>query len=252
MVYNSLTEIPRNVKECFDWLIAVKGSSRFNTQALGFALHNFLVDMPVGLTRVPSLEMVKRFAKGFLEQKELKQEPHVTCLLAKYRSPMNKTDGMDMKRLFCYNESDYDNVVKSKNISRDEMASIVARVAGNCERFLKRIKTPAQYESAYSSEATWEASCALKPTECAAILVGIAPMLYAGLISLWISSNPELFGEEKSVKEKRLGRVMKILGFEEPGCREDLTRISVRQALVDMDKEIIERIYEIAGFWAFY
>ncbi|CDR97801.1 hypothetical protein BBBOND_0402890 [Babesia bigemina] len=157
MLYHSLTDVPRNLKECLDWLIAVKGTSKFNTQALGYALYNFLVDKPVGMKYVPSVEKVKRLSREFMQKKEFKDLPAVGDLLRRFTERMNKTDFVDIKRFFALHESDYENIVKLNGVTPDSIAKDVDKIADGCEQFLNEIKTPGQYESAYSSEATWEA-----------------------------------------------------------------------------------------------
>ncbi|GBE58841.1 hypothetical protein, conserved [Babesia ovata] len=251
MVYNSLTEAPRNLKECFDWLVALNGSSKFNTQALGFAVYNFLVDKPVGTLLIPSLEKVKRLSKEFLEQKELKNRPYVEELLSKYKEPVNK-QSRSIKHFLGDYESDYKNVVKRSGVKPDDIAENVARIASSSKMSVMLIGTPDQYESAYSSEATWDASCSKDPEACAVIFVGIAPMLYAGLQSLWDETTPKFSGSETPIETNRMGKLMKALGFTEPEYRGDTSRSHVRRAVRFMHQYVLEDIYDLAGFWAFY
>ncbi|GBE62322.1 hypothetical protein, conserved [Babesia ovata] len=82
-VYNSLTEAPRNFKECIDWLIALKGTDPENNfEAMGAALHKFLADKPVGKMELPALEKIKSISKEFLESPGLKNEPFVKRMLS--------------------------------------------------------------------------------------------------------------------------------------------------------------------------
>ncbi|CDR97834.1 hypothetical protein BBBOND_0403220 [Babesia bigemina] len=252
MVYHSLTDVPRNLKECLDWLIAVKGTSKFNTQALGYALYNFLVDKPVGTTYVPSVEKVKRLSREFMQKKEFKDLPAVGDLLRRFTERMNKTDFVDIKRFFALHESDYENIVKVNGVTPDSIAKDVDKIADGCEQFLNEIKTPGQYESAYSSEATWEASCSKRPEDCAAVLVGIAPMLYAGLHSLFTGSNGHHFGTPPPNETLLVSKVMKAMGFVESKCRDGLSRSDLRHAFRDMHMDVLDTIYNFAGFWAFY
>ncbi|GBE62163.1 hypothetical protein, conserved [Babesia ovata] len=252
MVYNSLTEAPRNLKECIDWLIALKGTSKFNTQALGFAVHRILADTSVGLLRVPAIEKVKRVSKEFLEQKELKGRPYVKNLLSRFREPMNKTDSMGFRGIWSDHLSDYENVLKEDGVKPDDMAKNVTHVVSNCESFLKRIQNPHLYKSAYSSQATWDASCAKNPDACAAVLVGFAPMLWVGLVSLWDVINDDTAAGAAPDADNSLASVLKALGYVEPECRFGMCASDVRQALRVMHKDVLETIYDLAGFWAFY
>ncbi|GBE59286.1 hypothetical protein, conserved [Babesia ovata] len=251
MVYTSLIEAPRNFKEGVDWLVALRGTNgRKNLAAMGAAVYDFLADKPVGLLLVPSLEKVKRLSKEFLEQKDLEDKSYVKDLLGKFDGPMDK-NSRSLKHLSGNFGSDYKNVVKSRGFKPDDIARNVGAIVSNCEMLLKNIKNPDHYNSAYSSEATWEASCAENPEACAVVLVGIAPMLYAGLVSLWDATNPVMFGSTTTA-DADLRKLVKALGYVEPECRDSLNRFNVRRALVDMNKIILPTIYEIAGFWAFY
>ncbi|GBE62191.1 hypothetical protein, conserved [Babesia ovata] len=251
MVYNSLTEAPRNLKECIDWLVALKGTSKFNTQALGFALYKFLVDKPVGTLLIPSLEKVKRLSKEFLEHEDLRNRSYVKDLLSRFKEPMNK-DHYRLRAMVSDNtESDYENFVKSRGFTADDIARNVRAIVSNCEIILENVKNPDQYNSAYSSEATWAASCSKNPEACAVILVGIAPMLYAGIESL--RDETEYANRtEQSETDKDFRKVLKALGYVEPEYRDGLSRSDVCKAVTNMHPRILPTIYDVAGFWAFY
>ncbi|GBE62101.1 hypothetical protein, conserved [Babesia ovata] len=252
MVYNSLTEAPRNLKEGIDWLMALKGTSKFNTQALGFAVHRILADTSVGLLRVPAIEKVKRVSKEFLEQKELKGRPYVKNLLSRFREPMNKTDGMELKRMFSVGRSDYVNLVKSEGIKPEDIAKDLGQILDACEKFLDEIKNPDQYESAYSPEATWAKSCSKSPEACAVIFVGIAPMLEAGLRSLRCASRDAASLLSHYDKKKHLKKLMKALGYGESECRANMSASYIFKASENVGYIMLGKIYDLAGFWAFY
>ncbi|GBE60409.1 hypothetical protein, conserved [Babesia ovata] len=251
MVYDSLAEAPRNLKECIDWLIALKGvDPENNLLPVGAALYDLLADMPVGFTEVPALEKVKLVSKKFLEKPELKDQPLVKGLLDRFANPMSKT-GSFARRGKTLIQSEYENVIQTRDAKPETIAKNLGKVVYACEGFLRSIKVSGQYTSAYSSEATWEASCAKDPEACAVVLVGIAPMLYTGLHALRIASkaatNKFLFDAKHG-----LGDVVKAVGYEEPGCRASMSGSDVLKALEGVDKRVLETIYDLAGFWAFY
>ncbi|GBE60898.1 hypothetical protein, conserved [Babesia ovata] len=252
MVYNSLTEAPRNLKECFDWLVALKGAdAKKNLAAMGAAVYGFLVDKPVGTLLIPSLEKVKRLSKEFLEQKELRDRPYVKEVLNRFKEPMNK-DFRRFRDVYGDSKSDYKNVVKARGVKPEDIARNVTRTVSSCEKFLDDIKIPDQYKSAYSSEATWEASCSKNPEACAVVLVGIAPMLYVGVGCLWVESYDDYIFRGTSNRDRRLGKIMKALGFVEPGCRAGISGSDVLQTLRNTDEDLVDILYDFAGFWAFY
>ncbi|GBE62645.1 hypothetical protein, conserved [Babesia ovata] len=254
MVFNSLTEAPRNLKESIDWLMALKGTdARKNLEAIGYAIYDFLADKPVGFMELPALEKIKSVAKEFLGQEELKDRFYVSALLKRYTEPMGKNFLLRLKSPWTTHRSDYKNVVNRWGVKPGGIAKNIAQVVSVCDVFLEHIKSPDQYKSAYSSEATWDASCAKKPEDCAVVLVGIAPMLYAGLLFLLDVANPGLLECLLPRNEKEfLRKVMKALGYVEPECCDFLSRSNLLHALHYVDKDVLDSIYDIAGFWAFY
>ncbi|CDR94662.1 hypothetical protein BBBOND_0109600 [Babesia bigemina] len=253
MVYNSLTDAPHNVKECVDWLIALRGAHPDNNlKAMGVALYDFLVDKPVGKMEVPALENVKKISKEFMEQKELKNMWPANELLKRFSKPMIKNN-YKLRNIFTtIYDSDYKNVVNSKDATAETVITGVINLTYGCERFLNHMKVPEQYKSAYSSEATWESSCSKKPEDCAVVLVGIAPMLYTGMLSLFDASNPPIVRCRANTVSERLKRVLTALGYVEPESRNSLHRAYVRKALVNVNFELLDTVYDFAGFWAFY
>ncbi|GBE60306.1 hypothetical protein, conserved [Babesia ovata] len=254
MVYNSLTEVPRNLKEGIDWLMAVKGTdAETNLKAMGEAIYNFLVDKPLGLKKLPALENVKKISKEFMGQKELKNHPSVSTLLDRFDQPMNKSKtAVFFKFPWVRHESDYENILKSQGLKPDDMVNEVAHVMDGCEKFLEKIKVPGQYKSVYSGEATWESSCAKNPEACAVVLVGIAPMLYSGLRSLKDATEAATRYGKIPKAEKRLGSLLKAVGYDEPECRPGMSGSDILKALDGVDVDILITLYDIAGFWAFY
>ncbi|GBE61842.1 hypothetical protein, conserved [Babesia ovata] len=252
MVHNSLKEVPRNLKEAIDWLIALKGDDfPYHMEAMGAAVYDLLEDKPVGYTKVPALEEVKLITKKFMEQEGLKDWWPVKRLLGRFSKRMSKT-GVFARRGKNDAQSEFENIVQTQRIDPEAMAAKVAEVVYYSEKFLDKIKTPDKYIPTYSSEATWDASCAEDPEACAAILVGIAPMLYAGLYSLWDATVTRGWNESNDVVENRVRGVLKAVGFEEPQCRANMGILDVVRAFKGVDERIFTILYDLAGFWAFY
>ncbi|CDR98078.1 hypothetical protein BBBOND_0405630 [Babesia bigemina] len=251
MVYTSLTEAPHDLKECIDWLIALRGSdAERHLKAMGAALHKFLVDKPVGKMELPALEEVKLITKEFLERKPIQKQLFVKGLLRIFEEPMNRS-GI-VFRLFYGQESDCCNIVQQNHLEPYAMGLYLGRVVYGCDRFMKHMKIPDQYKSAYSSDATWEASCAEDPEACAVVLVGIAPMLYAGLRSLKYVTRLALQNEANEKARRRLKTVLRAVGYRRSKRRCNITVSFMSRALSEVDKDVLEIIYDIAGFWAFY
>ncbi|CDR95141.1 hypothetical protein BBBOND_0202980 [Babesia bigemina] len=252
MVFNSLTEAPHNLKEGIDWLVALKGDdAESNIAALGAAIYNFLVDKPVGHTEIPALEKVKLNAKDFMGQSELRGLPYVKDLLTRYSSPVKKPTGLG-KVFNNVDESDYKNVVQTRKMKPEKITQYVTEAINGCEKFLGKIKTPDQYESAYGKEATWEASCSEKPEDCAAVFVGIAPMLYAGLRSLRRASNVSPLQYIGIRKKPEVGGILTAMGYEESYRRSPLNASNVFAALQSVSHRTLVTFYDLSGFWAFY
>ncbi|GBE59612.1 hypothetical protein, conserved [Babesia ovata] len=253
MAYNSLTEAPHNLKEGIDWLMAVKGTdAEKNLKAVGEAIHHLLKRHPVGLTVLPSLENVKYFSQRFMKKQEFRDLPFVKELLERYKAPMNKNPKRLPTISMGKNESDYKNVVRAWGLTAKKVADKVSRAVDACEKFLEDVKLPDQYKSAYSSEATWDASCAQDPEACAVVFVGIAPMLYAGLRSLKEASKAATAYVADPMEETRLRDVLKSAGYKEPECSERMTGSDIHKALSGVHKDVLDIIYNFAGFWAFY
>ncbi|CDR95213.1 hypothetical protein BBBOND_0203710 [Babesia bigemina] len=254
MVYNSLTEAPHNVKEGIDWLVALKGDdAEKNLVAMGAALYDFLAEKPVGHTHVPALEKVKRVTKTFMEQEGVKNVWPFKVMLQRFIKPVN-TNPSWFSRLFnAVKESDYKNVVKTRGLTANTIAGQLSKAVDGCERFLDKIKVPDQYESSYSSEATWEASCSKKPEYCAAVLVGIAPMLYTGIRSLLKTSEDEVLRSAPFICGKsRIPTILEALGFKGAGCQDDMSRKYVLKAVGNVNFRMLDTLYDLSGFWAFY
>ncbi|CDR96211.1 hypothetical protein BBBOND_0301160 [Babesia bigemina] len=136
---------------------------------------------------VSALEEVKLITKEFLEKPELRNRRAVRAILRRFNKPMRKVG-------FCHRlfgrivDSDYENVIETKGLTAENIAENIGEIVDGCKTFLHHIKNPDYYESAYNSEATSDASCSEKPEDFAAVFVGIAPMLYAGLIAPLVAS----------------------------------------------------------------
>ncbi|CDR94521.1 hypothetical protein BBBOND_0108190 [Babesia bigemina] len=253
MVYHSLMDVPCNLKEGIDWLIALKGNdAEKNIAAMGAAVYDFLVDKPVGKMNVPALEKVKLITKKFLATPKLMNLSFVQSMFEKFKRPMAKRPCLLAKMFRNFEHSDYENVLQTKKLGSEIVLKSVGKVADSCDRFLNHIKTTDSYTSAYSSEATWDASCAKDPEACAVVLVGIAPMLWAGLTSLWDATNPQAFGCGTALVDNRSRAMLNAVGYEESEYRNTLGRVNLRNALLSMDYDTLRILYYLAGFWAFY
>ncbi|CDR93795.1 hypothetical protein BBBOND_0101240 [Babesia bigemina] len=253
MVYLTLTQAPRNVKECVDWLLAVKGNDpERNLKALGTAVYDFLADKPVGKMEVAALEEVKRISKEFLEQEGLRKLPFIKTLLKKFNGPVNKKVYQRFAVFYDVEDSDYENVVRNTPLLPEKITLNIAKVVYATELFLDDVKDPHKYTSAYGSEATWEASCAEDPQACAMVFVGIAPMLYAGLLSLRSAGIAAPWRWLISSWAKSPEDVMKAVGYNEPQCRNSISGSDLLEALRRVNADVLHIIYDLAGFWAFY
>ncbi|CDR95523.1 hypothetical protein BBBOND_0206810 [Babesia bigemina] len=234
MVYNSLTDVPRNLKEGIDWLIALRGTDPDNNLgAMGALIYDFLLDKPVGKTEVPALEKVKLVSKEFVAQPEIRNLRFAKKLLKRYEVPMDRELDSFARSAGFYIDSDYKNVVKTRGDTHEDIATDLATVVDGCEAFLNHIKIPEQYESAYSSKATWDASCTKDPEACALVLVY------------------NLEKPDDKVRE-HLADVIKAVGYGEPGCRSSMSGPDVLKALESVNLHVLISIRELAAFWAFY
>ncbi|CDR95660.1 hypothetical protein BBBOND_0208140 [Babesia bigemina] len=253
MVYQSLTDVPQNLKEGIDWLIALKGDDpQHFLQAMGTALHELLSSYPAGLTRLPALEKIKPTTKKFLQQKELQDQPFVEILLERFHKPLKRDfttvpmcDGHIV-------ESTNTNVVVARRVTPRSIAKSIGEVVDVAEKFLEGIKETDGYVSVYGEDATWIDSCLEDPEACAVVFVGIAPMLYAGLRTLRKVSAAAVKQGPDSDAAKHLGPIIKALGFDDGVCRDDLSAPAIRNALRGINPRILTIIYDIAGFLAFY
>ncbi|GBE59773.1 hypothetical protein, conserved [Babesia ovata] len=255
MVYTSLTEAPRNLKEGIDWLMAVKGTDgENNLKAMGAAVYNFLADKPVGKMEVPALEEVKVITKEFLEQKEFEDGYFLNKLLDRFKKRMKKQKpGFFAKHFDYVYKSDYENIIQTGGVTADAMVKNVAKVVRVTERFLKSIQVADKYESAYSSEATWDASCAKDPEACAIVLVGIAPMLHTGILYLqYRCFRATESGGPGSVEEKRLANALEALGYKKSEQNVKMGVSDILRAFSCVGVELFVILHDLAGFWAFY
>ncbi|GBE61742.1 hypothetical protein, conserved [Babesia ovata] len=252
VVYHALTEPPRNVKECMDWLIALKGKDPGkNLKALGEAVYKFLADKPVGYTRVPALEKVKLISKEFLNKPDFRNRHPVKRIRSRFYIRMYK-EFCWLTKFFTFYKSDYENIIQTKGLTAIDIADKLGDVVTGCERFLKHIKNPGQYKSAYCPEATWDASFAKNPEACAVILVGIGPMFYGSLESLLIECEFLYRTGLSRYLFEFIRMMLKALGFVEPECRASPSLVDVDRALSRLDDHELYTVYDLSGFWAFY
>ncbi|CDR95723.1 hypothetical protein BBBOND_0208770 [Babesia bigemina] len=255
MVYKSLTEAPHNLKEAVDWLIALKGAdAEKNLAAMGAAVHKFLADKPVGSMNVPGLEEVKLITKEFLKNPALKEMWPTQSVLRRFNEVINKEPGTLSRWFGDVYDSDYKNVIQTKGLTPVTIAKKLSKAVDGCEKFLEDVKHPEQYESAYSSEATWEKSCSEKPEACAVVLVGIAPMFYAGLRSLKVACKVAQLAPKLRVyvPSSSVGSLLLASGYQEKQWPTAMTPSYVATALKDITYQVLVTFYDLAGFWAFY
>ncbi|CDR97953.1 hypothetical protein BBBOND_0404410 [Babesia bigemina] len=252
MVYTSLTEAPHNLKEGIDWLMALKGTSGENTlMHMVGTIHHLFSDHSAGNNPLPSLDKIKRISKKFLEKPELRDNMLVKKVLEKF-NPVDGTANTGFRRYWHKQFDEYGRVVGVKGAKPEYIEECLSNVMDGFEKLLDDIKNPDQYESAYSAEATWEASCAKNPEDCAVILVGIAPMLYAGLISLWGTSESKTGEFHRFAGSRSFGEVLRALGYVQPQCRADINGSKLFKNFEGLDDDLLHNTYDLAGFDVFY
>ncbi|CDR94452.1 hypothetical protein BBBOND_0107500 [Babesia bigemina] len=251
MVYYSLTEVPRDLREGIDWLLAVKGTDGHGLKELIAAVYRFLYRQPVGLIRLTPIEDIKRIFKKFLEQRALKDKAFAGAMLKRLKTPMEKNPNATLKVLKGIKDSDH-MTLKTRGVTYDSMANDFNTLVDSLEKFLDDIKNPDQYRSYYSSEATWSDSCSERPEDCAMIFVGIAPILYVGMQAMFDASSNGVVGLKMFRAKDHLERVLFALGYVEPEIRANMSSADLRSALGVMNKAVMNTIYDLAGFWAFY
>ncbi|GBE61010.1 hypothetical protein, conserved [Babesia ovata] len=249
----SLIAVPRNLKEGIDWLMALRGTDDENgLKAVSAVLYEFLAQQPVGLKRLRDLEDVKSVSHEFLLQPEFQDQPYVKDLVQRYTTPMNKDVGTFAKAFGDIAKSDYENVLQTQGVNPETIEEKLRKVVHGTEKFLNYIKNTRRYSRTYGSAATWASSCTHDPELCAAILVGMAPMLYAGLRYLNDAAADAFLEGPDSVEEKRLVSVLEALGYEGQQKRGKMRSSDIRNALSGVDKDVLTVLYDLAGFWAFY
>ncbi|CDR96764.1 hypothetical protein BBBOND_0306680 [Babesia bigemina] len=252
MVYTSLTEAPHNLKEAIDWLLAVKGDdATTNLTGLGAAVHKFLANKPIGNAVVPALEKVKLITKEFVWKQRTRGLWYVDRMLKRLEEKLWKGREELVDALEYVRESDYQNIIWTEGTTAEAVIEKLGEVVDGTEMFLDDVKIPEQYESAYSSEATWDASCKEDPRACAMVFVGIAPMLYTGLRSLKDSAVAATW-PSFLMNSPGLGDMLDSVGYKDQAIRTSLSGPEVTSALRAVDGQFLNIIYDLAGFWAFY
>ncbi|CDR95711.1 hypothetical protein BBBOND_0208650 [Babesia bigemina] len=252
MAYNWLTDVPRNFKEAIDWLIALKGTDGVNNlKAMGTAIHAILANKPAGFTKVPALEDVKLITKEFLEKDNIKDLSPASDMLQRFSKPMIKSNSYAKK--FNFEESDYVNVISTRAMKPEDIAHDITELVYGCAKFLEEIKTPDKYNSAYSPETNWEASCARNPQACAVVFVGIAPMLFVGLRSLQFASYSDGFNWLRFNRMKvSMVDVLEAMGYKKSELPLIKNGSNVFNALKNVSSRMLSTLYDLSGFWAFY
>ncbi|GBE59508.1 Probable serine threonine- kinase kinX, putative [Babesia ovata] len=251
MVYDSLTDAPRDFREGIDWLVALKGTdAESNLAALGAAVYKFLSDNPDDSDQLPAYQKVKLITKEFLEQEGIKDRRTVRVMLARFNTPRDLKSYILAKPLDTFEDSDTKKIVEAWGITAENIAEKLTQSVDACEKFLGDIKVPGQYMSAYSSKATWAESCSKKPEDCAAVFVGIAPMLYTGLTSLWDATDADDFRLVPSKAKKNLNNLLAALRYVKPEVRAKMDRSDVVNALSGVGIDVLDTLTEVAEFWA--
>ncbi|GBE61773.1 hypothetical protein, conserved [Babesia ovata] len=237
MVYTSLTDAPQDFREGVDWLLAMKGKDAYkNLAAMAEAVHHLFERDTLRSEVLEALKKTQDISQKFLDQEGLKDQLFVKEFLQRLAKPLNKLPGA---------------LADSPDVTSTTVTKDLVHVVDRCEKFLKKSKLYKQYEAAYSSEASWEASCAKDPEACAVVLVGIAPMLYAGLRSLQVASAHALENESDSKAKERMGEVLKAVGFKESDCPDSERSSPVHKALRRVDEHVFTVLHNLAGFWVF-
>ncbi|CDR97955.1 hypothetical protein BBBOND_0404430 [Babesia bigemina] len=252
MVYKSLTEAPHNLKEGIDWLMAVKGTDgEKHLKAMAAAVHHLFSDISARFKKSSSFKEIKSITEGFLQKPEIKDDWLVKTLLRRFYTP-DSTENTGFRPYWHKHYDEYGRVVRVKGTKPEFIEECLSNVMDGFEKLLDDIKNPDEYKSAYSSKATWEASCAKDPEACAMVLVGIAPMLYAGLQSLRTTAEFKVGPFHKHTSRKNLGDVLRALGYVEPECRSGMNGSYIYETFRGLDKDLIHNTYDLAGFDIFY
>ncbi|CDR95068.1 hypothetical protein BBBOND_0202250 [Babesia bigemina] len=253
MVFHSLTDAPRDFREGIDWLVALKGTdAASNLKAISDAVYNFLVDKPAGSSKVPIYNYVTLITKGFLEQEELKDRRVVGPMLWTFNKPKDPNSDFSKKFVKTVPENGGSKIDRNGGITGENITEKLSKSVDGCETFLKSIQVPGQYKSAYSSKATWEASCSDNPQECAAVFVGIAPMLYAGLTSLWDATDADAFRLTPDRAKADLENLLNALRYVGPECRASMGPSDVANALRGVEYNVLGTLGELSDFWTFH
>ncbi|CDR95262.1 hypothetical protein BBBOND_0204200 [Babesia bigemina] len=253
MVFHSLTDAPRDFREGIDWLVALKGTDfKNNLKAISDAVYNFLADKPVGSSKLPIFKYVTLITKEFLEQDGLKDHKPVKLMLTRFNSPKDEKPNVCAMLLKADGDRDHTQIADEWRLNAKNIAENLAKTVNGCEKFLQNVRIPHQYESAYSSEATWEKSCSEKPEDCAAVFVGIAPMLYTGLMSLLHSTDDSLFRLAPDMAKKKLETLLNTLRYVKPECRAIMGPSDVAQVLSVVDHDALATLGELSNFWTYH
>ncbi|CDR94976.1 hypothetical protein BBBOND_0201330 [Babesia bigemina] len=252
MVYTSLTEVPHNLKEGIDWLLALKGTDgENNLKAMAGAVHHLFSKHSARYQQLPAFEKIKSVAKEFLQKPELKDDLLVKKLLSRFYTPDSR-ENTGFRRYWHYHYDQDGRVVGAKGATPEFIEQTLSKFIDGCAKILDDIKNPDEYKSAYSSEATWEASCAKDPETCAVVLVGIAPILYAGLQSLRTTAEFKVGPFHTHTTHRNLGDMLKALGYVDPECRNGMNGAYIHDTFRVLDNDVIHKMYDLAGFNIFY
>ncbi|CDR93709.1 hypothetical protein BBBOND_0100380 [Babesia bigemina] len=251
VVYQSLVHIPRNFKEAVDWLIAVRGDdAEGNLAALGAALYDLYVHMSGRSIEWSALDKVIRVSREFLEQEKLKKRLFVNMILFLLDERLRVTPNILTTTVVSEDDTENEKYLQKKGLTADTIAEKLCCVVDACAEFLGRIKNRSHYKSAYSPQATWDASFSAHPESGAVMFVGMAPMLVASISSL----NAAVFAAKLRlppfIAYKSMQELIQALGYVEPECRAGMTASCVGRALSGFDVETITFLYQLAGFWA--
>ncbi|CDR95703.1 hypothetical protein BBBOND_0208570 [Babesia bigemina] len=246
MPFDSLTMVPRDLKEAIDWLLATKVNEDSRTWwSMGLGLTRMYERQPAAVKMLPALEVIKQITKDFLERKEIRNQKFVRSVLDRINKPSSNTTGNDPQSLKVH-------VGSARGVGPRTLARSACKALYVCDMFLDDIKDHEKYRSAYASDVTWEESCDEYPEACAVVLVGIAPILYVGLRSLKEAAKAAVEAGPGSKEEIHLAKVMKAVGYTVPQCRSDLTSLDIRKALRGLDVPMLAVIYDFSGFWGLY
>ncbi|GIX65074.1 variant erythrocyte surface antigen-1 family protein [Babesia caballi] len=216
----SLTTPPTNLKEAIDWVLKIKNDNNA-IDKLAEALEE-LLKHDGSEVALKVLEKYRLVSKSVIEKlKPQKSERH----FAVPHVILNKlSEGLDPFPSGSQANIRPEDVVKVKewvsSVDGNTLKQLIETFAGGLESFRKNILQNPK-NSAYQSDADWNNLTTSDKRDCAAILLGIMPVVYIGLTYLYWQcegtdgwSKQSLTDSGSSSSQDSLKNFMVKLGFE--------------------------------------